>query len=137
MQTAAIRRRITAVCIQNAKKGLETGEDLALIRIPPHLEVCVHLHAASAGALALGEFTARVLGVSRAAGTMTGRFLHLLDAVDQAQMAGVYAGLPTVDGAGVAVQLSLRWPDRPRRAPGAGRHRRRRAAAGHAGRCLG
>ncbi|MGH4015344.1 MAG: hypothetical protein ACRDSL_15750 [Pseudonocardiaceae bacterium] len=48
-----------------------------------------------------------MLGVSRAVGTMTGRFLHLLNAADQARMAEVYPGLPTVDGAGVAVQLSL------------------------------
>jgi len=61
----------------------------------------------SPGALALGEFTAQVLDVCRTVGTMTGRFLHLLDAADQARMAEVYAGLPTVDGADVVVQLSF------------------------------
>ncbi|MGH3932385.1 MAG: hypothetical protein ACRDTF_20695, partial [Pseudonocardiaceae bacterium] len=55
--------------------------------------------------------------------TMTGRFLHLLDAADQARMAEAYAGLPTMDSVGVAMQLgsgpsaSLRTPncwDEPR-----------------------
>ncbi|MGQ0775402.1 MAG: lantibiotic dehydratase [Pseudonocardiales bacterium] len=106
-QLAALDGATEVVLTEAMVHELETGQDLAPIRIPPHLEVCVQLHAVSTGALALGEFTARVLGVSRAAGTMTGRFLHLLDAADQARMVEVYAGLPTVDGAGVAVQLSF------------------------------
>ncbi|MGH3834042.1 MAG: lantibiotic dehydratase, partial [Pseudonocardiaceae bacterium] len=106
-QLAALDGATEVVLTEAMVHELEPGDDMAPIRIPPHLEVCVQLHATSTDALTLGEFTARVLGVSRAVGTMTGRFLHLLDAADQARMAEVYAGLPTVDGAGVAVQLSF------------------------------
>ncbi|MGI9001870.1 MAG: lantibiotic dehydratase [Pseudonocardia sp.] len=106
-QLAALDGATEVVLTEAMIPELETGEDLTPIRIPPHLEVCVQLHAPSTGALTLGEFTARVLSVSRAVGTMTGRFLHLLDAADKARMAEVYARLPTVDGVGVAVQLSF------------------------------
>lgn len=106
-QLAALDGATEVVLTEAMVHELEIGEDLAPIRIPPHVEVCVQLHAESTDALALSEFTARVLGVSRAAGTMTGRFLHLLNAADQTRIAEVYAELPTVDGASVAVQLSF------------------------------
>ncbi|MGH3929034.1 MAG: lantibiotic dehydratase family protein, partial [Pseudonocardiaceae bacterium] len=67
-QLAALDGATEVVLTEAMIHELETGQDLAPIRIPPHLEVCVQLHAVSMGALALGEFTARVLGISRAAG---------------------------------------------------------------------
>jgi lantibiotic biosynthesis protein len=74
---------------------------------PPHLELCAQLLAPSLDALARGEFGVRVLTASRGAGTMTGRFLHLLDEPDLQRMTSVYAELPTVEPSAVQVQLSF------------------------------
>ncbi|MER7638212.1 lantibiotic dehydratase [Streptomyces sp. NPDC126522] len=64
--------------------------------VQPSTEVTVRIHAESRSALEKGEFTLHVVGVARAAGTSTGRFLHLLDADDRRRMTDVYAGLPGV-----------------------------------------
>lgn len=64
--------------------------------VQPSTEVTVRIHAESRSALEKGEFTLHVVGVARAAGTSTGRFLHLLDAYDRRRMTDVYAGLPGV-----------------------------------------
>ena len=44
---------------------------------PPHLEVCAHVRACSTHALKTGNFRLGVSYISRALGTMTGRFWHL------------------------------------------------------------
>ena len=62
----------------------------------PSAELTVRVHAASTTALNDGCFTVHVLGVSRAAGTVAGRFLHLLGTADRERMLGAYAGLPGV-----------------------------------------
>ncbi|WP_328935897.1 MULTISPECIES: lantibiotic dehydratase [unclassified Streptomyces] len=64
--------------------------------VQPSTEVTVRIHAESRSALEKGEFTLHVVGVARAAGTSTGRFLHLLDDADRRRMTDVYAGLPGV-----------------------------------------
>lgn len=74
---------------------------------PPHLELCAQLLAPSIEALARGDFRVRILTASRGAGTMTGRFLHLLDEHDLQRMTDVYAALPTVEPTAVQVQLSF------------------------------
>lgn len=74
---------------------------------PPHLELCTQLLAPSLEALARGDFRVRVLTVSRGAGTMTGRFLHLLDESDLRRMTKVYAAVPTVEPAAMQAQLSF------------------------------
>ena len=64
--------------------------------VQPSAELTVRVHAASTTALDDGWFTVHVLGVSRAAGTVAGRFLHLLGTADRERMLGAYAGLPGV-----------------------------------------
>ncbi|MFJ5306842.1 lantibiotic dehydratase [Streptomyces sp. NPDC088350] len=74
--------------------------------VQPSTEVTVRIHAASVSALEQGEFTLHVVGVARAAGTATGRFLHLFDADDRRRMTDVYAGLPGVQQDALIAQIS-------------------------------
>ncbi|CAM5274075.1 lantibiotic dehydratase family protein (plasmid) [Streptomyces viridifaciens] len=76
------------------------GEPAALT--PPHLEVCVQVQAGSLRALDRGDFRLRVATVSRAAGSMTGRFWHLFP-----QLGEQHAALPTVEPGAELVQLSF------------------------------
>ncbi|MEV2279348.1 lantibiotic dehydratase family protein [Nocardiopsis sp. NPDC049922] len=69
---------------------------------PPHLEVCAQIQATSTHALKTGNFRLRISTVSRAAGSMTGRFWHLLPHTAQA-----HTRLPTVDPGAEMVQLSF------------------------------
>jgi lantibiotic biosynthesis protein len=64
--------------------------------VQPSAELTIRIHAASPGDLDSGRFTLHVVAASRAAGTVTGRFLHLLDATDRDRMLGVYAALPGI-----------------------------------------
>ncbi|MFI6623195.1 lantibiotic dehydratase [Streptomyces sp. NPDC050528] len=74
--------------------------------VQPSTEVTVRIHAASVSALEQGEFTLHVVGVARAAGVGTGRFLHLFDADDRHRMTDVYAGLPGVQQDALIAQIS-------------------------------
>lgn len=69
---------------------------------PPHLELCVQVQAGSTRALDRGDFRLRVSTVSRAAGSMTGRFWHLFP-----HTGASYAGLPTVEPGAELAQLSF------------------------------
>ncbi|HUY48797.1 MAG TPA: lantibiotic dehydratase [Streptosporangiaceae bacterium] len=88
----------------------QTISDLAgdgeLTQIPPHAELFVQVHAASMAAAGRGEFTLVVTGASRAAGTTTGRFLHLLETADQDRISRTYAGLSTVRAGALPAQVS-------------------------------
>src|SRR5262249_2910038 len=66
--------------------------------VQPSAEVTVRVHAASIPDLDAGRFTLHVVGVSRAAGTIAGRFLSLLDAADRERMRSAYAAVPGVHG---------------------------------------
>ncbi|MEU9426240.1 lantibiotic dehydratase family protein [Streptomyces sp. NPDC048342] len=68
----------------------------------PHLELGVRVHARSTRALDRGNFRLQVSTVSRAAGSMTGRFWHLFPAADAS-----YADLPTVEPGAELAQLSF------------------------------
>jgi thiopeptide-type bacteriocin biosynthesis protein len=74
--------------------------------VAPHTDLCVQVHAPTRQALAQGEFDLLVVGAARAAGTMTGRFLHLLDPADRDRMASAYRQLPTLDPDAVPAQVS-------------------------------
>src|SRR5262249_46266981 len=80
-----------------------TTEDA--IALPAHVELCFHLEAPTRAALECGAFDLVVNGLSQAAGTMTGRFLVLLDAADRDRIAAIYAGLPTQDSGAVRAQI--------------------------------
>jgi len=76
-------------------------------RLPPHLELCVQVHAASEQALYRGAFTIEVVSVSRGAGVLSGRFLPVLPEPDRAAYAQAAAALPANDPDTLTVQLSF------------------------------
>src|ERR1019366_2643419 len=80
--------------------------DGALTQVPPHAELFVQVHAASMAAVQRGEFPLAGTGASRAAGTTTGRFLHLLEAADRDRISRAYASLSTVRAGALPVQVS-------------------------------
>lgn len=104
-QNAALDRRVEVVLDDAAIAGLE-AENLGRAQWPPHTELAVQVHAPSRAALDRGEFELVVSGAFRAAGTTTGRFLHLLDADDRDRMVRAYAGLPAVNDGALRVQMS-------------------------------
>lgn len=104
-QNAAMSQSIEVVLDEAAIADLMV-EDFATVHPQPHTELSFRVHAPTPGALDQGEFTLAVVGVSRAAGTMTGRFLDLLDSADRDRMVGVYAQLPTVNADALPVQVS-------------------------------
>lgn len=99
--TAAVEGRRSVVLSGSMIERLEAAEDPP-VRTPPHLEVCAQVQASSTPALESGNFRLRVVTVSRAAGSMTGRFWHLLPHTAQA-----HTRLPTVDPGAETVQLSF------------------------------
>ncbi|WP_424215481.1 lantibiotic dehydratase [Streptomyces sp. BI20] len=72
----------------------------------PHAELRFHLQAPTRDDVDAGDFRLVVVGASRAASTTMGRFLPLLDPVDQDRMRKVYEGLPTMTPGARAVQVS-------------------------------
>ncbi|MFJ9822370.1 lantibiotic dehydratase [Streptomyces sp. NPDC101151] len=76
-------------------------------RVPPHIEVGVRVHAASAEDLQRGHFRLEVMNVSRGAGVTTGRFLSVLAAEDRELLAAELADLPAADAGTIAAQLSF------------------------------
>ncbi|MBV9143643.1 MAG: lantibiotic dehydratase [Pseudonocardiales bacterium] len=104
-QQAALDGSDEIVLDERGISALAAG-DLAQAQVPPHIELCAQIQAASPDALGRGDFDLVVVSTPRAAGTMAGRFIDLLDASDRYRMAQVYAQLPTSDAGAMAVQLS-------------------------------
>lgn len=72
----------------------------------PHTELRGEVHAPTRAALDQGQFRLVVVGASRAVGTVTGRFLDLLDPPDLDRIARVHRELPTATAGAVRIQLS-------------------------------
>ncbi|MEV6397332.1 lantibiotic dehydratase [Streptomyces sp. NPDC051907] len=102
-QNAALRRCHEIVLDDAMVTDLaeKTGPE---IRIQPTTELTVRMGARGVRALDSGEFTLAVVGVSRSAGTTTGRFLSLLDACDRKRMAAAYAAASTATENALNVQ---------------------------------
>jgi thiopeptide-type bacteriocin biosynthesis protein len=66
-------------------------------RLPSHLELCARVDATSIEALGRGDFRMTVTSVSRAAGVVTGRFLHLLTAEGRDALTGALVDMPSED----------------------------------------
>src|SRR5690606_24838877 len=75
-------------------------------RVAPHTELCFQVHAPTRQAVEAGEFDLVVVGASRAAGTLAGRFLHLLDAANRNRLARAYEALPPLDPRAIRAQGS-------------------------------
>ncbi|MEV7512055.1 lantibiotic dehydratase [Streptomyces sp. NPDC091201] len=101
---AAVQRRIEVVLTDAALEDL-AGPD-AGAAVQPSTELTVRIHAASMLAMTKGDFALHVTGVSRAAGTTTGRFLHLLREPDRRRMSAAYAALPGVHEDAITAQIS-------------------------------
>ncbi|RKN11116.1 lantibiotic dehydratase [Streptomyces radicis] len=105
--TAAVERRRSVVLSDAMIEELETAAGKSGVT-PPHLEVCVQVQSGSTHAVDRGDFRLRVFTVSRAAGSMTGRFWHLLPGAGAGAGAGAaYGDLPTVDPGAELAQLSF------------------------------
>ena len=100
--TAALEGRRSVALTEDMITALEAAAGGPAKVLAPHFEVCAQVQATSLDALAKGSFRLRVHTVSRSAGTMTGRFWHLLP-----EAAEGIAGLPTVDPGAKLAQLSF------------------------------
>jgi hypothetical protein len=100
--TAALEGRQSACLTEDMITALEAAAGGPARALAPHFEVCAQVQASSLEALAKGSFRLRVTTVSRAAGTMTGRFWHVLP-----EAAEGIAGLPTAGPRAELAQLSF------------------------------
>jgi hypothetical protein len=99
--TAAVEGRRSVVLSDAMIEELEAAAGKPSVT-PPHLEVCAQVQSGSTRAMGRGDFRLRVSTVSRAAGSMTGRFWHLFPGAGAA-----YASLPTVEPGAERAQLSF------------------------------
>ncbi|MFJ1795360.1 lantibiotic dehydratase [Kitasatospora griseola] len=92
-QEAALEGRREVVLDERLVADLDlSGPDRVLL--PPGVELCARVDAASTTALDRGDFRLAVTSVSRANGTVTGRFLHLLDPAERQALTAGPAGAP-------------------------------------------
>jgi thiopeptide-type bacteriocin biosynthesis protein len=109
-QDAALSGRREVVLDPQDIEALSVG---APDQVPAHVELCVSVLAPSIKDLDSGNFLLSTVGLSLAAGTITGRFLTMLERPDRDRMIAAYAGLPTLTASAARVQVSsppLRLP---------------------------
>lgn len=99
--TAAVEGSRSVVLSDAMVEKLEVAAGGPVVA-PPHLELCAQVQAASVRALDLGNFRLRVSTVSRAVGSMTGRFWHLVP-----EAGAALGALPTVEPGAELAQLSF------------------------------
>lgn len=104
-QNAVLEGRHEVVLDEQLVASLELGP--APLRLPPHLEMGVHVHADDMKRLRRGDFRLEVVSVSRGTGVGTGRFLHVLEPRDRTALAAELADLPCADDTTVAAQLAF------------------------------
>ncbi|GAO08699.1 putative lanthionine biosynthesis protein [Streptomyces lydicamycinicus] len=105
-QSAALDGRDEVQLDEQTITELQLG-DRKRLQIPPHFELRFQLHAESVHALDSGDFTLSVISASRGVGTLSGRFIGLLDESDRARAAREIAQLPTTDPGTRLAQLSF------------------------------
>jgi thiopeptide-type bacteriocin biosynthesis protein len=103
-QNAALDGRVEVVLDEALIAELEQA-DAGPVRLPSHLELCARVDATSLDALERGDFHLTVTSVSRAAGVVTGRFLHLLTPEDREALTDGLAEPPGDDV--LSAQLSF------------------------------
>ncbi|MGW6454678.1 lantibiotic dehydratase [Streptomyces sp. NPDC055078] len=105
-QTAALDGRREIVLDDQMVAGLGPDEQ-DMVRVPPHLELCFRLQAEGMDSLENGDFALSVVSASRAVGTMSGRFLSLLEPSDRERAAAVFEQVSAVDPEALTAQLSF------------------------------
>ncbi|SFD64998.1 lantibiotic dehydratase [Streptomyces aidingensis] len=103
VQNAALRRP-REIVLDDAMVA-DLGESGPELRVQPSTELTVRIGSRSLRAVDAGEFILAVVGVSRSAGTMTGRFLSLLDRCDRERMASAYETAATATENALIVQV--------------------------------
>ncbi|MDT0445611.1 lantibiotic dehydratase [Streptomyces johnsoniae] len=104
-QAAVLDGRDEVVLTDELIDELDIGPEQP--RVPPHLEIGVRVHAASAEDLHGGRFRLEVVSVSRGVGVTMGRFLPVLSPGDREALAAEMTDLPTADAGTVPAQLSF------------------------------
>ncbi|MEV4412977.1 lantibiotic dehydratase [Catellatospora sp. NPDC049609] len=104
-QAAALDGRREVILDAELLDALDIGTDQP--RLPPHLELCVRVHARDQQALIRGDFRVEVVSVSRGTGTLCGRFLQVLTPDERQRLSAELADLPTADADTVPAQLSF------------------------------
>ncbi|MFF7156957.1 thiopeptide-type bacteriocin biosynthesis protein [Streptomyces sp. NPDC008139] len=102
-QDAALTDKREIVLTEEDVEALSLGEPT---QVPAHVELCFGVLAQSARALTEGRFNLSTAGLSLAAGTLTGRFLPMLEPAELARVAAGYAALPTLTDGAVRAQIS-------------------------------
>nr|WP_034094191.1 lantibiotic dehydratase [Streptacidiphilus albus] len=105
-QAAALDGR-TEIVLDGALIGELERYDPTQARLPAHLELCVRVDASTPLAVDRGDFLLTVLSVSRSAGVLSGRFLHLLDRENRTAIVEDLADLPGSDEDTLNAQLSF------------------------------
>jgi thiopeptide-type bacteriocin biosynthesis protein len=95
-QTAALDGRVEVVLDEELIAELDQAKT-GPVRLPSNLELCTRVDATSLDALQRGDFRLIVTSVSRAAGVVTGRFLHLLTAPEREALTGGFVDRPGED----------------------------------------
>jgi thiopeptide-type bacteriocin biosynthesis protein len=103
-QNAAIHRQREIVLDDTTIA--ELGSDTPVTSAQPSTELTVRVHASTMDAVNRGEFTLAVIGVSRTAGTTTGRLLDLFEPGDRARIAAAYTAIPTTTRDALVAQIS-------------------------------
>ena len=101
--TAAWDRSREAELTDADLDALTAGVDIAP---QPHTDLRIEVHAQTRAALDAGHFDLFVVGASRAAGTVTGRFVDILDPDGTGPVTTTLRGLPTATRHATRVQLS-------------------------------
>ncbi|MER7851437.1 lantibiotic dehydratase [Streptomyces bacillaris] len=102
-QDAALTGRHEIVLTEEDLEALTVGQPAA---VPAHVELCFTVLAPSVRALTAGRFTISPVGLSLSAGTLTGRFLPMLEPADQKRMTEQYRALPTLTEGAARAQVS-------------------------------
>ncbi|MDI3421908.1 lantibiotic dehydratase [Streptomyces luteolus] len=102
--TAALQRQLEVVLDDAVVEELATVD--ASHPVQPNTELTARIGAESVSTLQHGDFTLHVTGVSRSAGSTTGRFLNMLPTADQQRMSTVYATLPGIHQGALVAQIS-------------------------------
>ncbi|SFE63820.1 thiopeptide-type bacteriocin biosynthesis domain-containing protein [Actinopolyspora alba] len=103
-QRAALDQHREIHLDENTVSALATPSEN--LRPRPHCELSFRVHAASPAAIDRGEFELAVAGISRTAGTLTGRFLDMLTEPERRRLMETYTRLPTLNREALPVQLS-------------------------------